>query len=153
MAHSDQMAEADVRNGPPHAHIVARMRVETPKRATRVPAAQLERPEEAQQRLAVGGAETLETAPGHFRLACVTADRVFGRGRRTVVQQRPAEAQAPERRSANLVGLGRGLANAVAGSHVVEEEIREERYGTMMELRVGAGTGRQRRHVARGAAA
>ena len=71
--------------------------------ASRAGLARLECPKKTQQRLAVAGAQTLEAAPGHIRLTGVPANRIFGRRRRAVVEQRTAEAQSPERRSANLV--------------------------------------------------
>ena len=79
-------------------------------------------------------------------------DRVFDGGRRAVVEQRTTEAQAPQRRCANLLGRAGCLLNAVAGPDVVQQQIGEERHGDTIEERVRARPGRQHRRVT-GAAA
>ena len=80
--------------------------------------------------------------------AGVPPDRLLDGGRGAVVEQRPAEAQSPQRRCANLLGRPRLLLNPVAGTDVVEQQIGEERHGHAIEERIRARAGRQRRCVA-----
>jgi hypothetical protein len=78
--------------------------------------------------------------------------RVFGRRRRSVVQQRAPQPQPPERRRADLFLLGRTLHDAVAGAHVVQQQIGEERHRLAVEQRVAARARVQHRVMAGGAA-
>jgi hypothetical protein len=63
----------------------------------------------------------------------VTTNGVLdGRGG-AVVQQRPAQPEAPQRRRPELQRLGGLLPDAVAGPDVVKEQVREERHHLAVE--------------------
>src|SRR5437870_2566018 len=64
-----------------------------------------------------------------------------------VVQQRPAQAQAPQARLPNFCGCRSALLDAVAGPDIVKQQIGEERHGLAVEERIHAGTGGQSWHM------
>src|SRR5262249_18533196 len=53
-------------------------------------------------------------------LSGMSLDRVFVGGCTTVMKQRPAETQPPERRSPNLISPGCLLLDSVASAHIVQ---------------------------------
>jgi hypothetical protein len=78
----------------------------------------------------------LDTLSREGGFAIVPRDGIFdGRGR-SVMEERPAEAQSPQSRCPDLVRLRNALTNSVAGADVVKQKVRKERDRTPVEQRV-----------------
>src|SRR5215210_4009709 len=88
---------------------------------------ELKRSQERQQGGPFRLGETFKPAACDLRLLIMSADGLCGRAGRSIVEQRPPEAQAPKCRSPNFVGLRISLLDAITGPHVVKEKIGEER--------------------------
>src|SRR6187549_1686100 len=112
----------------------------------------LERPEEREQRGAIAVGCAFVSPPRQFRLGPVTTDRVLEGRSRSIVQVGPAEAKTPECRRTNLLRCRHALRDAIARPNVVQQEVREEWDLAVMEERIAARPGLQRRCVACGAA-
>ncbi len=82
------------------------------------------------------------------RLVSVRPNGVLNGGRGAVMQQRTPKPQAPQGGRPELLRLGGFLTDTVAGPHVVQQQIREQRHHLVMEQRVRVGSGLKRRHMA-----
>ena len=75
-------------------------------------------------------------------------DRALDRRGAAVVQQRPPQAESPQRRRPDFVRPCSRLRDAVAGTDVVQEQIGEKRDVLAIEERIGARAGCERRDMA-----
>src|SRR5438128_1465498 len=82
-----------------------------------------ERFQKGQQRRALIGRERKESSSGGRRFAAVKSDGIFNGCRRAVVQQRPAQPEAPQRRRPELLRRGGFLTDAVSGPDIVQQQI------------------------------
>ena len=87
----------------------------------------LQRPQKGEQRLTLLGRKSLEAASHEIGFAAVAANRLLDRRGAAIMKQRAAESQAPESRRANLGGLCCCQPNAVAGTSIVQQQIRKKK--------------------------
>jgi hypothetical protein len=115
----------------------------------------LERPKEIDEVLLFLGAqpiEMLDHSVGLAATALVSSDGFYQVGRPSIMQEENALADAPERRSAKLVGAGAALRDAVGEpyTHVVNEQV-GKKIGRLIGKRgARAGRGAARDFRARG---
>ncbi len=109
----------------------------------------LQRLEKREQRFARVRRQCVERTPHALGLAAVPCDRIVDGRLAAIVQQRPTESQAPERRRADLLGERGRLRDLVSSTDVVEKEVGEERYRLSIEGTLAARAGRQHRRMTR----
>ena len=82
----------------------------------------LQRSQKRQQGCAIDLAQTLETTPGELCFSSMSADRLI-QSRGAIVQKRAAQPEAPQSRRSDFVRFRCALLDAVARSHIMEQEV------------------------------